>query len=229
MKSDPTRRDDTKYCEFHKDHGHRTDDCIQLKKEIEYLIRRGHLNRYMAPKERERVQPPPPRQPTSVQHQPPLGEIHVISRGFAGCKESNSSRKAHLRSIRSGETIGVQTVSKLPRLDTTITFSDFDMEGCQHPHDNPLVIKSIVANKTIHRVLVDNGSSADIIFASAFDKMGIGREKLKLVNTWIFKGKSTVLEIDTVSAHPGRPPMPGHNNGEIPHSRRPVGLQHVTG
>ena len=53
------------------------------------------------------------------------------------------------------------------------------MEGCQHPHDDPLVIKAIVANKTIHRVLVDNGSSVDIIFASAFDKMGIGREKLE--------------------------------------------------
>ena len=43
MKLDPARRDDTKYCEFNKGHGHRTDDCIQLKKEIEYLIRRGHL------------------------------------------------------------------------------------------------------------------------------------------------------------------------------------------
>ena len=59
------------------------------------------------------------------------------------------------------------------------------MEGCQHPHDNPLVIKTIVANKTIHRVLVDNGSSADIIFALALDKMGIGREKLELVNTYL--------------------------------------------
>ena len=53
------------------------------------------------------------------------------------------------------------------------------MEGCQHPHDDPLVIWSIVANKTVHRVLIDNGSSTDIIFASAFDKMGIGREKLE--------------------------------------------------
>ena len=185
MKSDPTRRDDTKYCEFHKDHGHRTDDCIQLKKEIEYLIRRGHLCRYVASEERERAQPPLPRQPTPVQHQPPLGEIHVISGGFAGGGESNSTRKAHFPSIRPGETLEVQTVSKLPRLDTTITFSDFDMEGCQHPHDDPLVIKVIVSNKTIHRVLVDNGSSADIIFASAFDKMGIGREKLEPINAYL--------------------------------------------
>ena len=44
MKSDPARRDDTKYCEFHKDHGHRIDNCIQLKREIEYLIRHRHLS-----------------------------------------------------------------------------------------------------------------------------------------------------------------------------------------
>ena len=43
MKSDPTTRDNSKYCEFHRDYGHCTDDCIQLKREIEYLIRRGYL------------------------------------------------------------------------------------------------------------------------------------------------------------------------------------------
>ena len=98
----------------------------------------------------------------------------MISRGFAGGGESNAARKAHLRNIRSGEAFEIQVVSKLPQLDTTITFSDFDMKGYQHAHDNPLVIKAIIANKTVHRVLVDNGSSADIIFA--FDKMGIERE-----------------------------------------------------
>ena len=48
MKSDPTKRGDTKYCEFHRGHGHRTDDCIQLRKEIEYLIRCGHISCYVA-------------------------------------------------------------------------------------------------------------------------------------------------------------------------------------
>ena len=136
---------------------------------------------------RARVQPPPPRQPTPVQHQLPLGEIHVISGGFAGGRKSSLARKAHLRSIRLGETLEVQTVSKLPRLDTTITFLDFYKEGYQHPHDDPLIIKTIVANKTIHRVLVNNGSSADFIFASAFDKMGVGREKLEPVNACLRK------------------------------------------
>ena len=102
----------------------------------------------------------------------------MISGGFAGGGEPSSVRKAHLRSIRLGDVLEVLAVSKLPRLDTAITFSDSDLEGYQHPHDDPLVIRVAVTNKTIHRVLVDNGSSTDIIFASAFDNMGIGREKL---------------------------------------------------
>ena len=88
----------------------------------------------------------------------------------------------------------VQAVSKLPRLDIAIAFSDSDLKGCQHPHDDPLVIMAVVANKTIHRVLVDNGSSADIIFASAFDKIGIKREKLELVSTHLrgFSGEKVL-------------------------------------
>ena len=142
MKSDPAIRDNTRYCEFHRDYRHRTDDCIQLRKEIEYLIRRGYLRHFIAlenqPQNQARNQaqaqqaPPPPRQ-TITQHQQPLGEIHVISGGFAGGGESSSARKAHLRSIRSGEVVEVQAVSKLPRLDTAITFSYSDLEAITTP------------------------------------------------------------------------------------------------
>ena len=88
----------------------------------------------------------------------------------------------------------IQAVSKLPRIDTTITFSDSDLEGCRHPHDDLLVVRAIVDNTTVHRVLVDNGSSADIIFASAFDKIGIGRERLEPVSTHLrgFSGEKVL-------------------------------------
>ena len=192
MKSDPATRDNTRYCEFHRDYGHRTDNCIQLRREIEYLIQRGYLRRFISPRNQAQsqtqnqnqapTQQPQPRQ-TTTQHQQPLGEIHVILRGFAGGGESSSARKAHLRSIRSADMGEIQAVSKVSRVDTTITFSESDSDGCQHPHDDPLVVRAIVANTTVHRVLVDNGSSADIIFASAFDKMGIRRERLEPANT----------------------------------------------
>ena len=142
MKSDPTARDNTKYCEFHRDYGHRTDDCIQLKREIEYLIRRGYLRLFISPKNQlqnqaqnqaQAQQPLPPPCQTTTQHQQPLGEIHVISGGFAGGGESSSARKARLRNIKSAEIGEIQAVSKLPRLDTSITFSDSYLEGCQHP------------------------------------------------------------------------------------------------
>ena len=107
----------------------------------------------------------------------------MIFAGFAGDGQSSSVNKAHLRSFRPWGTLEVKVVSKLPRLNITITFSDAYLEDCQHPHDDPLEIRVVVANKTVHRVLIDNGSSADIIFASTFDKMGIRREKLEPMNT----------------------------------------------
>ena len=198
MKSDPATRDNTKYCEFHRDYEHRTDNCIQLRREIEYLIQRGYLRRFISPRKQAQNQTQnqsqAPTQQPPLQHQQPLGEIHVISGGFAGGGESSSARKAHLRSIRSANMGEVQAVSKLPRIDTTITFSDSDLEGCQHPHDDPLVVNAIVANTTVHRVLVDNGCSADIIFATAFDKMGIGRKKLDPVSTHLrgFSGEKVL-------------------------------------
>ena len=193
MKTDLVKRDITKYCEFHRDHGHQTDDCIQLKKEIEFLIQREHFRHYVALEDRNQVPPPPPCQPAPAQHQQPLGEINVISKGFVGGGESSSAKKAHLRSIRSGETLEVQAVSKLTRF-TTITFSDSDMEGFQHPHDDPLVIRVVMANKIVHRVLIENGSSTDIIFASAFDKMVIRKEKLEPVNSHLlgFSGEKVL-------------------------------------
>ncbi|GKA63846.1 hypothetical protein Tco_0763452 [Tanacetum coccineum] len=37
------KRDRTKYCEFHEDHGHDTNDCIDLRKEIEACVRKGRM------------------------------------------------------------------------------------------------------------------------------------------------------------------------------------------
>ena len=39
--------DKKKYCRFHKDHGHYTEDSRDLKEQIEELIRKGKLQRFV--------------------------------------------------------------------------------------------------------------------------------------------------------------------------------------
>ena len=47
LHSSPHTRDKNKYCRFHKDHGHYTEDCRDLKEQIEELIRKGKLQKYV--------------------------------------------------------------------------------------------------------------------------------------------------------------------------------------
>ncbi|XP_059623069.1 uncharacterized protein LOC132266234 [Cornus florida] len=183
LKSDPTRRSKDKYYRFHKDHGHNTDDCFDLKSQIENLIRRGKLHGYAADCEKGTGQPiRENRENNPPAH--PLGEIKVISGGLAGGGELSLAQKSHVRRARSS--IGVNKVgiskpqTKFPKREgEVIIFSEEDAKGVQQPHDDPLVVTVVVANYTIHRVLIDNGSSADLLFIDAFYKLCIGRGGLR--------------------------------------------------
>ncbi|GKA47989.1 reverse transcriptase domain-containing protein [Tanacetum coccineum] len=41
------KRSSNKFCEFHNDKGHNTDECIQLRKKIEELVRAGKLSYFI--------------------------------------------------------------------------------------------------------------------------------------------------------------------------------------
>ncbi|RZS04446.1 hypothetical protein BHM03_00034782 [Ensete ventricosum] len=47
MKSHPERRDKRRYCRFHREYGHDSEECRDLQYQIEDLIRRDHLRRYV--------------------------------------------------------------------------------------------------------------------------------------------------------------------------------------
>ena len=47
LHSSPNVRDKNKYCRFHKNRGHNTEDCRDLKEQIEELIRKGKLQIYV--------------------------------------------------------------------------------------------------------------------------------------------------------------------------------------
>ena len=47
LHSSPNVHDKKKYCSFHKDHGHYIEDCRDLKEQIDELIRKGKLQRFV--------------------------------------------------------------------------------------------------------------------------------------------------------------------------------------
>ena len=63
-----------------------------------------------------------------------------------------------------------------------IGFSEEDARHLHHPHDNALVASIRVGDYNTHQVLVDSGSSADILYYPAFQQMRIKKERLVLAN-----------------------------------------------
>ena len=76
----------------------------------------------------------------------------------------------------------VQLSGRSPKTRTTeeqaIIFTYKDTARIHHPHDNAIVITLLIANYTTRRVLVDNGSSVDILYYPAFLQMNLERDQL---------------------------------------------------
>jgi hypothetical protein len=51
--------------------------------------------------------------------------------------------------------------------------------GCQQPHDDALVVTINIAGFTTRRVMIDNGSSADILYLPAYQQMKFDKDKLQ--------------------------------------------------
>ncbi|GAV84250.1 hypothetical protein CFOL_v3_27694 [Cephalotus follicularis] len=173
LRTPAENRNVEKYCRYHRDHEYDIEECRQLKNQIEDLIRKGHLRKYVdrdAPQgRREQRREEAPRQQEEQQQQQPRGVIHTISGGVASGSDHSNTRKAYGR-----QSLAVQQVPHSKRLKTggdeeVITFSKADYEGVRLPHDDPVVVTLLVELFTMKRILIDSGSSADILYKHAFD------------------------------------------------------------
>ena len=61
---------------------------------------------------------------------------------------------------------------------TPITILEQDLQLESYHHTDAMVIKANIAGWEINRVVMDSGSSIDIIFVNAFDQMKLIRSQL---------------------------------------------------
>ncbi|XP_043705563.1 uncharacterized protein LOC122655434 [Telopea speciosissima] len=105
--------------------------------------------------------------------------------------ETTNSRKQHVRNVLQAEA----TIKKR-RTDYHITFTDENLANIQSPHDDAMVIKMVIANCTVGRILVNNGSSVDILYYDAFEKMLLKPEMLKRVESPLYGFNGAPIQVE---------------------------------
>nr|CAN81064.1 hypothetical protein VITISV_000727 [Vitis vinifera] len=191
--TDPSKRDHRKRCAFHKEHGHTTETCRCLHYLVERLIKAGHLKQYLlldvggrdASQNHNSGAPRAPAAPKAV--------INYINGGPSD--EEAASVRERINSIRPGLTGGG------PRpIDGTIIFPPVDPTRTLQPHRDALILSLEIGDFDVRRILVDPGSSTDLVQASVVSHMGhslTGLENLGRILSG-FNGSSTTSLGDIV-------------------------------
>jgi hypothetical protein len=115
----------------------------------------------------------------------------MITRGSSADFDTKRQKRDNYRSINHVAVTGPVMQTKWSHVPLTFDARDVDLRST--PHIDAMVINCSVAGWDLHKVLVDNGSQADIIFLHAFDHMGISHSLLKPSDNPLygFGGKGT--------------------------------------
>ena len=187
MGGDPSRRNQNLYCTYHKDKGHTTEQCRVLKDHLKQLVKVGYMKEFVVDSvdrdARQGVQQK--RNPLP----PPLGVIEVI---HAAPRDAAVAKGVLAVACAKGES--PEKRMKVGRL--TISFDEEDLEGTIQPHDDALVVTARISGFLVKRVMIDQGSGADVMYLDLFEGLGLKSQDLVKYDTLLvsFDGRVVIPE-----------------------------------
>ena len=175
--TDPSKRDHSKKCAFHKEHGHTTEECRCLHYLVERLIRARHLKQYLrsdvgGKNSSQNHNTGAPRAPAA-----PKAVINYINGGPS--EEEYDSKRKRQKLLQAASVLerinsiqpGISGGGPRP-IDGTIIFPPVDPTWILHPHRDALILFLEIGDFNVRRILVDPGSSADLAQTSVISYMG---------------------------------------------------------
>jgi len=160
------------WCEFHEAFGHHINNCLALGYQLDELVKNGFLKDYLVGSTTTTATAIP--EEGQAHEIPTHGEVHTISDGFFGGGPTVSQCKKYVRSVSS-----VAEEFLDDPWESDLVFTRADLRDVV-PHDNdPIVISIVTAGRKVHTVLVDQGSFADVMFWSTFNKLQLSPDLLR--------------------------------------------------
>ncbi|XP_028108670.1 uncharacterized protein LOC114307468 [Camellia sinensis] len=157
-----TRRRD-RWCEYHKDHSHDTDSCYVLKDHLEELVQDGRLMQHIRKNNSTKTA-------ALRQDSPLLGVIHMIY-------SLPMAPAVHTIQLQSNPQKQI-TPTKQSHEAASSSFDDSDLVGIMLPHIDPLVIELRINQFTIEHVLIDQGSTSEVMYYKTVIKLGFTKSDL---------------------------------------------------
>ncbi|XP_074377965.1 uncharacterized protein LOC141719481 [Apium graveolens] len=160
----PKANPDSKlWYDYHVDYGHKAYDCVALRMELQFLIKKWYLTEFITNHVRRERTPngddiTPMRQPPPPHHK----VINLIAGGSEVCGSTYSQAKRVARETNIPVAQAEVDNGTLP----TLTFIESDKRSIREPQQDILVISLPVGNFLIRRILVDNESAASITMLS---------------------------------------------------------------
>ncbi|XP_074351820.1 uncharacterized protein LOC141690967 [Apium graveolens] len=163
--------DNLKYCAYHEATRHDMADCRQLKDEIETLIHQRKLTEWVVREVRKHMteyHAVPSLRPEEKERVSQANNIYIILGGSHIDRDSQKAMDMYAREVKDNPLINVNHLSLRPpglfkREVDDIVFRETDVKWVHYPHTDALVIKMEIGMTNIHRVLVDIGSSANVL------------------------------------------------------------------
>ena len=125
---------------------------------------------------------------------PPLGTINVI---FAALGRTGSC-PSRIMSVSCYSDDDSNSLPKRVKMNVpmVLSFSDADKQGTIQPHDDALVVTLRIGGYDLKRVMVDQGSVAEIMYHDLYKGLGLKPEDLTTYSSPLvsFEGKMVVLK-----------------------------------
>ncbi|XP_075658853.1 uncharacterized protein LOC142628692 [Castanea sativa] len=164
-----------------------------LKDHLGQLVKAGDLKEFVVDlRNQEAGQDAWPRgNPLS----PPRGVIEVIHVASRGTLMSGTRGVLAVVLVGSG-TDDRPPKKKLKHTLEIIAFDDDDLEGTIQPHDDALVVMARINGFIVKRVMMDQGSGAEVMYPDLFRGLGLKKEDLSKYDTPLvgFDGQMVIPE-----------------------------------
>ena len=179
------------YYHYHQDHGHTTEDCRNLWDHLEQLVRERRLKHLLHHSNGRGGQAGSAFQGNAAS-KPSLGTINVI---FATLGRTGScpSRVMSVSCYSDDDSNSMPKRIKA-NVPLVLSFLDADKQGTIQPHDDALVVTLRIGGYDVKRVMVDQGSAAEIMYPDLYKGLGLKPEDLTTYSSPLvsFEGKMVV-------------------------------------